>query len=357
MPRGSAAFSKHQKAAEQRSAEYAGTKADYFSINSGEIVAVRFLEQGEEIAFCNYHRIPMPGRQYPQDIACLDQDEDGTPCPACQSEHKSIRGRSLKGLFNILWRGNPEIQALNAQIQAYNAQQAAIGGQQMPLYTLAPVYKKNEYGAPTKDERTKQKIITGYADGVFLWKASKASYQQIINKDQAVRGLMSRDMTIRRQGAGKDDTVYFIEVQNINAQPTPMTANDLALVSKKYDLDAIMQPPTYEEFAKLLSGAPSQMTAQGPQPTFDRGASAVPEVPMAQNAFMGGAPVRGPGFAPAQQPAPQVPQPQPVAQPAPAAPVPPVAPVAPTAPVLPAQPVQPAAPAIPAIPGMPPQQQ
>lgn len=357
MPRGSAAFNKHQQAAEQRQAEYAGTKADYFGLSAGDIAVVRFLEQGEEIAFCNYHRVPMPGRQYPQDIACLDQNEDGTPCPGCQSEHKSIRGRSLKGLFNMIWRGGPEIQALNAQIQAYNAQALQTGQPQYPLYALAPVYKRNEYGAPAKDENTKQKIIQGYADGLFLWKASKTVYQSIVNKDQTIRGLMSRDMTIRRQGAGKDDTVYFIEPLDINTPGAPMSQQDIALAQQKYDLDAIMAPPSYEEFVKLLTGQPGQMTAQGPQPTFDRGAAAVPGVPAAQNAFMGGAPVRGPGF---QAPAPVAPAPQqapPVAPiPPQAAPIPQAAPVAPQAPVQPAPaiPVAPVAPVAPQAPQVPP---
>lgn len=341
MPRGTAAFNKHQQAAEQRQAEYAGTKADYFGLSGGEIAVVRFLEQGEEIAFCNYHRVPMPGRQYPQDIACLDQDEVGQPCPGCQSEHKSVRGRSLKGLFNLIWRGGPEIQSLNQQIQAYNTQAQQEGKPLYPLYALAPVYKRNEYGAPARDEQTKQKIVTGYADGVFLWKASKTVYQNIVNKDQTVRGLMSRDMTIRRQGSGKDDTVYFIEPMDVNNPGTPMTGGDLTLVAAKYDLDAIMKPPTFEEFQKLLTGQPGQMTAGGPQPTFDRGAMSVPAVPIAGNAFMGAAPVRGPGF---QAPQPAAPAAPPIPQTPPVVPVPPVA-SAQAAPQAPAPP-----PGVPQIP-------
>lgn len=240
----------------------------------------------------------MPGRQYPQDIPCLDQNDDGTPCPGCQSEHKSIRGRSTKGLLNLIWRGGPTLMALNEQIRIYNEQAAAAGQAQYPYYQPGPVFKRNEYGAPEKDAAG-NKIIIGYADGVFLWKASKAAFQQVLNKDQTLRGLMSRDLTIRRQGAGKDDTVYFIEPQDINTPAVPMSAEDIALASKKYDLDAIMKPPPYDEFQKLLSGGPSQITAQGPQPTFDRGAAQVAPVPTAQNAFMGGAPVRGPGFTPA----------------------------------------------------------
>lgn len=240
----------------------------------------------------------MPGRQYPQDISCLDQNDDGTPCPGCQSEFKGVRGRSTKGLLNLIWRGGPALAALNEQIRLYNEQAVAQGQAQYPYYQPAPVFKRNEYGAPEKDPQG-QKVIIGYADGVFLWKASKAAFQQVLNKDQTLRGLMTRDLTIRRQGSGKDDTMYFIEPQDINTPAVPMSAEDVALAAKKYDLDAIMKPPPYEEFMKLLSGNPSQMTAQGPQPTFDRGAAQVAPVPTSQNVFMGGAPVRGPGFTPA----------------------------------------------------------
>lgn len=291
MPRGAANFQKHTEAVEQRRAEMNGPRADYFGLSGGQVAIVRFLEQGDEIAYFSAHRIPVPGRQYPQDVPCLDQNDDGTPCPACQSEHKGIRGRSTKGVFNLIWRGGPAVQQLNDEIRRYNEQAAASGQPQYPLYDLAPTYKRNEWGSPEKDQ-SGQKIITGYADGVFLWKASKTVFQQLVGKDQAYRGLMSRDMTIRRQGTTKDDTVYFIEPANVNTGEQPMTQEDLVLAQGKYDLDAIMKPPTFEEFAKLLSGQPSAMTAGGPQPTFQR----MPPTPPGANPFMGGAPVRGPGF-------------------------------------------------------------
>jgi hypothetical protein len=291
MPRGAASFQKHNDQVQARQAEMNGPRADYFGLSGGEIAVVRFLEQGDEIAYYVAHRIPMPGRQYPQDIPCLDQNDDGTACPACQSEHKSIRGRSTRGLFNLIWRGGPGIQQINEGIRNYNQQAAPQGQPQYPLYKTAPTYKRNEWGSPEKDQGG-NKVITGYADGVFLWKASKTVFQQVLGKDQSYRGLMTRDMTIRREGTSKDDTVYYVEPFDVNAGEQPMTQEDYTLAQGKYDLDATMKPPSYEEFAKLLMGQPSQMTGAGPQPTFQRMPSVSPE----QNPFMGGQPVRMPGF-------------------------------------------------------------
>lgn len=350
MPRGRASFDKHQQEIAARQEETASVRADYFSLQGGEIAIVRFLEQGEDIAYYIAHRIPMPGRQYPQDVPCLDQNDDGTPCPACQSPHKAIRARSTRGLHNVIWRGGATIQALNQQIYEYNQQAAQTGQAQYPYYTIAPTYKRNEWGSPEKDQTTGQKIVTGYADGVFLWKASKTVFQQIIGKDASYRGLMSRDFTARRQGTGKDDTVYFIEPLNVDGGEEPMSQEDWQLNQNRYDLDAIMKPPTFEEFAKLLSGQPSQMTSAGPQPTFQR-------VPQGEpNPFSGGAPLRGPGFggaAPAVPAPPAVPAVQQPVQPA--APAPPVPPALPVPQVAPQAPPAPQAPVMPQVP-QPPQQ-
>jgi hypothetical protein len=334
MPRGAASFQKTSEAQEARREEMNGPRADYFKLEGGQIAIVRFLEQGDEIAYYVTHRVPMPGRPYPQDVPCLDQNDDGTPCPGCQSEHKGVRARSTKGLHNVIHRGGLPIQTLNQQIEAFNAQAAASGQAQYPTYALAPVYKRNEWGSPEKDQQSNQKIILGWADGVFLWKASKGVFEQILSKDQTYRGLMSREFTIRRQGATKDDTKYFIEPLNVDGGEEGMTQEDFALTQAKYDLDAIMRPPSYEEFAKLLSGQPSQMTSAGPQPTFQRFAP----VADGANAFMGGAPVRGPGFGgPPAVPAPPAPPVAPVPQ---AAPVPPqMAPVVQPAPQMPPPPI------------------
>jgi hypothetical protein len=303
MPRGIDSFSKHTVAVAQRKeaaqAQF-GPKADYFGLTSGQIAVVRFLEQGTDIAWAATHRIPIQGRAYPQEVICLDQEDDGTPCPMCQSEHKGIRARSTKGFYNLIWRGGAQIQGVNAQIMAQNQERLATGQQPYLTYTLAPVYKRNEFDSPEKGPDG-NKIVLGFADGLFLWKASKSVHDQIVSKDGTYSGICSRDFTIRRQGSTKDDTAYFIEPYDVNGGPQPMLAEDLILATKKYDLDKFITPSSYEDAAKMLDGGAQQM---GPQPTFDRGGGfqAVAPVPGSPNPFEpSAAPVPSSAFAPAPQ--------------------------------------------------------
>lgn len=306
MPRGSDTFNKHKAAVEQRREEAQaqfGPKADYFGLQGGQFAAVRFLEQGTEIAWASMHRIPVEGRQYPQDVICLDQEDDGTPCPFCQSEHKGIRARSTKGFYNVIWRGNESFQQVNQQILANNSQKIQSGQPPDPLYTLAPIYKRNEWGSPEKGQDN-QKVILGYADGIFLWKASKTVHDLVVSKDGTYHGLSSRDFVIRRQGNTKDDTVYYIEPLNAaEGGPQPMSEADQALVPKKYELDKFITPMAYETAALMLStGVP----AAGPQQTFDRGAAPAgmpPVPPPAPGALQPATPNAG-GLGPFAHPAP-----------------------------------------------------
>lgn len=270
MPRGAQTFNKHQAAVEQNRAEQQaafGPKADYFGLQSGQIAVVRFLEQGPEISWASMHRVPM-GRQYPQDVLCLDQEDDGTPCPFCQSEFKEIKARSTKGFYNVIWRGNQAFQQYNQQLVAYNAAQLQAGQPPALAYTLAPVYKRNAYGSPEKGADN-NKIILGYDDGIFLWKASKTVHEQIVAKDGTYHGLTTRDFTVRRQGATKEDTAYFIEPMNVETGAQPMSAADQQLATKRYDLDKFITPMSYDEAVKVIAGGPIA-GAPGPQPTFDR---------------------------------------------------------------------------------------
>lgn len=279
MPRGSDSFNKHKAAVEQRRAEAQaqfGPKADYFGLNGGQFAAVRFLEQGTDIAWASMHRIPIAGRQFPQDVVCLDQSDDGTPCPFCQSEHKGVRARSTKGFYNVIWRGGPGFQAVNQQILAQNQQLIAAGQPPSAVYQLAPIYKRNEWGSPEKGP-DRQKIALGYADGIFLWKASKTVHDLIVSKDSTYQGLMSRDFVIRRVGNDKDDTVYYVDPLDVNAGAVPMSPEDQALVAKKYNLDEFITPMPYETAVMMLSDTPSSTGAPG---TFDRG-GAVPGMPPA----------------------------------------------------------------------------
>ncbi len=272
-PRGSASFTRHAAAVEQRREQAMtsfGPQADYFSVSAGQFCVVRFLEQGEELAYAAVHRVQFGNSRYPNDVICLDQNDDGSPCPFCSSDDKEVRSRSTKGYLNLIWRGGDWIQQVNQQILAQNQQRVAQGQNPYLTYTLAPVYKRSQNGFPEKDQ-SGAKIVTGYADGIFLWKCSNTVFQELLSKDQTWRGLMSRDFTVRRQGSSMQDTVYYLEPYNVEGGEQPMSAADQALAQNKYDLDAFITPPSFEDARKMLSGG-----SQGPTGTFMRGGGQIP---------------------------------------------------------------------------------
>lgn len=264
-PSGSAAFEKHSSAiaARRSSGEY--QRVDYFTLKDGESARVRFLEQGENLTWALSHRIKTPGLQYPQDVLCLDQEDEGTSCPACQSDIKEVRSRSTKGYINVIWRGSEESE-----------------------YSRAPVYKRNDKGAVEKAPNG-QKVITELADSVWLWKCSKTVFEQILSKDKTYKGLMSRDFVVSRKGASLENTTYFIEQAVVDGGPEAMTIADQSLAGSKFDIVKLTTPGTYDEMVQLLSG--QNTGGNGPQGTFQR----EPNQPNPEDVFSG-QPMRSSAF-------------------------------------------------------------
>lgn len=263
MPSGANAFEKHSNAitARRSSGEY--QRVDYFQLKNGESARVRFLEQGENLTWGLSHRIKTPGLQYLQEVLCLDQEDEGTSCPACQSYNKEVRSRSTKGYVNIIWRGSEESE-----------------------YSRAPVYKRNDKGGLEKSPNG-QKIVTAYEDSVWLWKCSKTVFEQILQKDKAYKGLMSRDFLVSRKGASLDNTTYFIEPAVVDGGPESMSVADQNLAQSKFDIVKLTTPGTYEEMVQLLSSQNSAQSA--PQGTFNR-------EPTQENVFSGAPPMRSSAF-------------------------------------------------------------
>lgn len=260
-PSGIEAFRKKQQQKSTQKAKYGGgdgARPNYFGILDKQYAIVRFLEQGDEITFTDAHRVPVEGRRWPLDFVCLDFNDDGTPCPACQSSNDDVRKRSTRGYFNVIWREGP-------------------------------VYKLDDRGWVEKGP-DKKPIIAGRADGIFLWKASWTVTEMLIEKDGKFKGLTSRDWEIKRTGSEMQDTVYYAEPADPDGGPQPMLLPDLALAEKKYDLKELTAPLSYEEFATVLN---SGSFSGGPQSTMDRSDVA----PSAGSVFQGDAPpVRSSAF-------------------------------------------------------------
>lgn len=261
MPTGAEAFQRRQAAKEQQRAAQGGAaiKADFFSLKANTYAVVRFLEQGDGLTFADVHRVPV-GRRYPVEMICLDTDDDGTACPGCMSQVPEIRRRKTVGFINLIWRDGP-------------------------------VYERNEFGGPKKDDATKQKIITGRADGIFLWNCSATVYQDLLEKDSKYKGLMSRDFEVKRTGSTMNDTKFSIDPADVDGGPQGMTIADTSLAAGKYNLVELTKPLEFATFSLAMQGAPLPGEPAGPQETMDRG-----ELATAANVFQGDPPLRASAF-------------------------------------------------------------
>ncbi len=266
MPSGAEAFArkKEQKAQSQGGGVAAAgdlkrLKADKFEIKDRQYAIVRFLEQGGDLTFVDRHEIPAGGR-YPGHFVCLNTNDDGSPCPACESSNPDISKRAQRGLVNMIWRDGP-------------------------------VYKRSDKGWVERDPSTKQPIILGRQDIVVLWYCSWDVFEDLMGKDSAHHGLMMRDYRVSRTGAGMQDTKYAVEPADIDAGQQAMTIADMSLAESKSDLRALSTPLSYAELHQVVHGG--QNPSPGPQPTFDQSARTAPT---AQSVFDGGPAVPASAF-------------------------------------------------------------
>jgi hypothetical protein len=193
---------------------------------SGDSVQVRFLEQGEEVSAAYMHEYRKPGVNKSFFVPCLDQQETGAPCPACEQSVK----RTIKGYINVIWRNSPQL-------------------------------KRGEDGRAVKNQAG-QYIIEGAKDEVAVWVQGITVFEDLADKDVKYRGLSSRDFEITRRGTGLN-TKYSIDPvldADGNANSVPLTENDLKLAEDKYDVaKEYLAPLPYDEMAQLFTngGAPS----------------------------------------------------------------------------------------------------
>lgn len=267
MPSGAGSYEKHTTViSARRSASQDGEQLKYFGIDDGQTARIRFLEQGEDLTYALTHRIRNNFGGY-SDIICLDQEDEGTSCPACQSDIKDIRIRGTKGFLNVIWRGTDESP-----------------------FARGPVYKVNDKGWFEKDPNTKKKIVIGFEDSVFLWKCSKTVWEMVLVKEKTYKGIMSRDFIVSRQGATKDDTKYAIEQAVVDGGPEPFTIADASLAQSKFDVVKLTTPGTYDEMVALLNG---QQTGGNNSPRQNSPDGIVPDQ---SDIFSGGPPVRSSAF-------------------------------------------------------------
>lgn len=190
-----------------------GDDLDYFKLKgNNESRVVRFLEEGNEIHWAWVHEMPPRGKQrWGDNVACLDQDGAGNPCPACE------RGmpKSFLGVINLIEFDGPKF---------------ATDGNGRKDY-------KNVVGKETK---------------VSVWERGIQTFEELDGKDATYKGLKSRRFRITRKGTGMNDTRYIIEPEDPDSGPQEWTDEEKALAANKPDLTPLVTPPAYDKMKEWL---------------------------------------------------------------------------------------------------------
>lgn len=166
------------------------------------------------------HEYEVPNPQRPTDrpwkrqFTCLNDKDDGTPCPACDAGMK----QKLRGVYNIIQRQRP-------------------------------IFRKDKDGKAIYVNN--EPIIDGHEDTVVILNVPSTTAEVIRRKDADYNGLMSRDLKIRRSS----DTFqpWDIEPADIDSGAVPMSEADQELAKQKHDLDEFMQPPPFQEAARIVA--------------------------------------------------------------------------------------------------------
>lgn len=194
---GKALGSLGEKAAAKRRGQ-----ADFLKIADGGTVVLRVLVDTMREAYV--HRVQFTGSQggtFDKDVPCLDQEDDGTPCPGCAE---------LEGE-----RANPRYKFY--------------------VWAIARDYVDPDLtNAKPKDT-------------LVLWTGGIKLFRQL-NKKHKQKGLQNRDIEVSREGV-KLKTEY--EVEWATERNEPLSAEDKALAAKAKPLDDRVEPPEFDEFFEL----------------------------------------------------------------------------------------------------------
>ena len=231
MPRGFGAVRQASAELEARRTSGPGAGALWFRLKAGDEAVVRFLEQDDDVACCQCHEVPVEGRQWGRDVACLDQDRDGTPCPGCERDLP----RRFKGWLNLVWFD-------------------------------APIFKRDGDNRIVKD-RLNDPVVIGNKPQVALWSSGIRLFEELEEINANWKGLTSRRFKVKRKGSGLD-TRYVIVPEDIDSGVQAFTEEENTLAKDKIDLNEFITPTSYEDFLKALGqGTPANGQQQAPAQT------------------------------------------------------------------------------------------
>jgi hypothetical protein len=178
---------------------------EWVKVPDGESAVVRVIDVGNDFRDGFVHPVEFEGRgkskkTFTRDVMCLDQNDDGTPCPGCRDD----LDRRYKFWCRVIER---EAEKTNDS----------------------------------------DKVI-GYEDQVKILSSGKRLVGAL-NKKHKKRDLSLRDIEIEREGTGWD-TDYSVEW--VDEEDNPMTKEDLALIeASEIDLDRYTTVPDFDDFYEL----------------------------------------------------------------------------------------------------------
>lgn len=205
MARGFGALATAKQDIDRRRESGGGDYIRYFRLGNGESTVVRFLEEKEDVACGWVHLVRVPGRSFPIQVPCIDQDDEGRrnlgkACPGCEQE----LDLKFRGKINLIQRD-----------------------------------------APIQEKVGERWETVGEQDAVVVWDVSFEVLQDLQEKDFDYKGLKSRDFKIKRVGE-KFDTKYFISPADPDGGPQPMSEADKELEANKFDLNELTVPSSYD---------------------------------------------------------------------------------------------------------------
>lgn len=193
----------------------------------GDVAFGRFIPCGEDedgdayVEGAWHHQVPVEGRNWPDQVPCIAQDEDGNrtddDCPGCERDLPL----KFKGFALLIWRDGP-------------------------------VYKKDEKGQVVKDNQG-DLVVIGEEDQVAIWSSGPRLFENLAEIDETY-GIGSRDFRIKRKGL-KTDTEYVIMPRDVDGGKQKLSAADKKLIAgHDIDLADFVKAPSYEEFTARLEG-------------------------------------------------------------------------------------------------------
>lgn len=178
--------------------------ADWVKVEDGESAVVRVVDVGEDFRDGFVHPVEFKGskskKTFTRDVMCLDQDDDGTPCPGCRDD----LDRRYKFWTRVIER---------------------------------EAEKENNSGK-----------VVGYEDKVKILSGGKRLVGAL-NKKHKKRDLAMRDIEIEREGTGWD-TDYSVEW--VDEKDVPLTKAEVKMIEEaEIDLDKYTTVPDFDDFYEL----------------------------------------------------------------------------------------------------------